>query len=138
MGAGEMGPYCHRLEKLIHLELADLAANSAYLDPQWHKYVPNALPSTSMSAPATPAKKSKKGRASDAKVSDARMSGRVCLDCKPLFSGCLHVLTLSPGGKTHKEIFTFAKMTGDYENREWDLIVRPVIEKWGMFVESCL
>ena len=29
---GEPGPYCHRVERLVHLELADLAANTPYLN----------------------------------------------------------------------------------------------------------
>lgn len=33
--AGEKGPYCHRLERLVHLELADLVANKPYLDPKF-------------------------------------------------------------------------------------------------------
>ncbi|KJA27559.1 hypothetical protein HYPSUDRAFT_35477 [Hypholoma sublateritium FD-334 SS-4] len=32
---GEKGPWCHRLERLIHLELADLACNRVYLAPEW-------------------------------------------------------------------------------------------------------
>lgn len=31
--AGEKGAWCHRLERLVHLELADLAVNTPYLDP---------------------------------------------------------------------------------------------------------
>jgi len=34
---GKKGPCCHRLERLIHLELADLAMSGAYLDPAWPK-----------------------------------------------------------------------------------------------------
>lgn len=33
--AGDKGPLCHRLERLVHLELADLAVNSPYLDPDF-------------------------------------------------------------------------------------------------------
>ncbi|KAG2020354.1 hypothetical protein CC2G_005709 [Coprinopsis cinerea AmutBmut pab1-1] len=33
--AGEKAPCCHRLERLIHLELADLALTQVYLDPEW-------------------------------------------------------------------------------------------------------
>jgi len=37
----------------------------------------------------------------------------------------------------HREIFTFAKATkGKYKGKEWDLIVEPVIAKWGKFVEQ--
>lgn len=31
--AGDKGPLCHRLERLVHLELADLAVNTPYLEP---------------------------------------------------------------------------------------------------------
>jgi hypothetical protein len=33
--AGDKGPCCHRLERLVHLELADLALNGPYLHPQF-------------------------------------------------------------------------------------------------------
>ncbi len=33
--AGTKCPLCHRLERLVHLELADLAFAQAYLDPSW-------------------------------------------------------------------------------------------------------
>lgn len=39
---GEPGLWCHRLERLVHLELADLALNAPYLDPQF----PNTLANT--------------------------------------------------------------------------------------------
>lgn len=35
--AGEKGAYCHRLERLIHLELGDLVLSQQYLDPQFPK-----------------------------------------------------------------------------------------------------
>lgn len=31
--AGAKGPCCHRLERLVHLELADLSIHAPYLDP---------------------------------------------------------------------------------------------------------
>ena len=41
------------------------------------------------------------------------------------------------GGRVHKEIFSFARaQDGPYKKKEWDLIVKPVIEKWGSFVEQ--
>lgn len=42
--AGEKGAWCHRLERLIHLELADLVKFKPYLDPQFprNKAVPGA------------------------------------------------------------------------------------------------
>lgn len=74
MDAGEKGPYCHRLEKLIHLELADLAKNTLYLNPAWHRHTAQAT--TSNAAPLAPMKKGK------GKATDARMSGKECPDCE--------------------------------------------------------
>ncbi|KAF9077500.1 hypothetical protein BDP27DRAFT_1253432 [Rhodocollybia butyracea] len=36
--AGGRGVYCHRLERLIHLELADLAVHMPYLQPGWEAF----------------------------------------------------------------------------------------------------
>ncbi|EEB87952.1 hypothetical protein MPER_14479, partial [Moniliophthora perniciosa FA553] len=36
--AGGKGVWCHRLERLVHLELADLAVNRAYLEPGWKPF----------------------------------------------------------------------------------------------------
>jgi len=36
----------------------------------------------------------------------------------------------------HQEIFVFTRVeSGRYAGKEWELIVKPVIEKWGSFVE---
>lgn len=41
------------------------------------------------------------------------------------------------GGTVHKEIFSFTRPErGPYKGQEWERIVKPVIEKWGGFVES--
>lgn len=46
---------------------------------------------------------------------------------------------LAPGGTTHKEIFSFRRVEGgDNQDKEWELVVKPVIEKWGTFVEVLL
>ena len=57
-----------------------------------------------------------------------------CPDCgSPLSFACdYHSCSCDAGGKTHKEIFSFTKVTsGDLKNHEWDGIVLPVIERWG-------
>lgn len=37
----------------------------------------------------------------------------------------------------HKEIFSFKRVkSGRYVNKEWELIVQPVIQKWGDFVRD--
>ena len=39
-------------------------------------------------------------------------------------------------GSTHKEIFEFERWPkGPHKNKEWERIVKPVIERWGIFVE---
>ena len=42
------------------------------------------------------------------------------------------------GGKIHKEIFTLerAPKGSKFYQREWELLVKPIIEKWGRFVEE--
>jgi hypothetical protein len=52
-------------------------------------------------------------------------------------------LTMKPffvqGNTKHQEIFSFERVTeGRYEGKEWEDIVKPVIEKWGGFVEAYL
>jgi len=38
-----------------------------------------------------------------------------------------------------KKIFSFERVReGRYEGKEWEEIVKPVIEKWGGFVEAFL
>ncbi|KAI0781356.1 hypothetical protein BD413DRAFT_463208 [Trametes elegans] len=100
---GDPGPYCHRVERLVHIELADLALNAPYLDPDF----PNV-----------------KGFEAGSGNRRAALRGP-CPDCK-----------LGTGGTVHKEIFTFRRAKGRYKGKEWEEIVRPVIEKWGGFVEA--
>lgn len=40
-------------------------------------------------------------------------------------------------GSMHKEIFEFGRWPAmhRHRNKEWEEIVKPVIERWGMFVE---
>ncbi|KAF8654147.1 hypothetical protein AX16_003676 [Volvariella volvacea WC 439] len=95
--AGEKAAWCHRLERLIHIELTDLAANSTHLNPGWPR-----------------------PRMTDDDA-DKRSSGtsignnKPCADC----------------GAMHKEIFEFKRWEkGKNKGKEWELIVRPVIERW--------
>lgn len=81
---GEKGPHCHRLEKLIHVELADVSENTPYLLRGWPKPDMNSLTtkasgsgSDSSTPPGTPTKKKKTSR-----FGDVKMSGKECPDCK--------------------------------------------------------
>ena len=33
--AGDPGPFCHRVERLVHIELTDLSLHTPYLSPGW-------------------------------------------------------------------------------------------------------
>lgn len=121
---GEKTSCCHRLERLIHLELNDLVTREVHLQPGWP------------SPPAADGAKSPKKAAKKDKCADCESplsSADVFLNLMLLFWFCL------PGGQTHKEIFEFTRFAGGrYKNKEFDSIVRPVIEKWGGFVEACV
>ncbi|KAG1748918.1 uncharacterized protein EDB91DRAFT_1111390 [Suillus paluster] len=100
--AGEPGPLCHRVERLVHIELADLVVHTPYLDSKFPK--------------ADNSDMSPSGSGSPKKA-----TMKPCLDC----------------GAIHREIFAFPRPTkGRYKGREWDLLVKPVIEKWGKFVSE--
>jgi len=98
--AGPKGPWCHRVERLVHIELADLVEHAPYLERGY----PNVSANTEV----------KKGGKRDLKR---------CPDCNT----------------KHQEIFSFERVTeGRYKGKEWEEIVKPVIEKWGGFVEGYL
>lgn len=127
--AGDKGPLCHRLERLVHLELADLAVNSPYLDPDFQTIA---------------AKKKDKGKDKDVgggtpskkAIQAIKLISSPCTDCMSLLCIPLcHVCLLTggfTGGTIHKEIFSMDRVErGPYKGKEWESIVKPVIEKWG-------
>ncbi|KAF9521082.1 hypothetical protein BS47DRAFT_1335163 [Hydnum rufescens UP504] len=106
---GEKGKFCHRWERLIHLELADLMVHEQYLTLDF--FVPNSKASPSLPSPTRPEK-----------PSAAR---------KPIRSECPDC------GAVHREIFTFTRVeSGPLKGREWEGIVQKVIDRWGKFVET--
>jgi hypothetical protein len=99
---GQKTSCCHRLERLIHLELGDLVASQIYLDSGWP---------TKVVASANDTNKGLR----------KALKREKCPDCE----------------QVHKEIFEFTRIrSGRYKNQEFDKIVKPVIEKWGAFVEA--
>ncbi|CCA66896.1 hypothetical protein PIIN_00735 [Serendipita indica DSM 11827] len=66
MQQGEKGPHVNRLERLIHLELADIAKNAPYLRPGW--------PGPTTGPDVGTSKKKKK-------EPDVSLSGKPCPDC---------------------------------------------------------
>jgi hypothetical protein len=48
--AGEKGAYCHRLERLIHLELGDLVLSQQYLNPAFPRIDTSNVKKTGVSA----------------------------------------------------------------------------------------
>ncbi|KAJ7349151.1 hypothetical protein DFH08DRAFT_778108 [Mycena albidolilacea] len=113
VAAGSKGASCHRLERLIHLELADLVAEGQYLKSDWKSFKKGQQPVIDLvTPPSTPNKKP---------AAAALGSGPKCADC----------------GTQHKEIFTFTRVNkGPYKGKEWEGIVKPVVERWGQFVEQ--
>ncbi|TDL27628.1 hypothetical protein BD410DRAFT_782758 [Rickenella mellea] len=113
---GPPGPNCHRLERLIHLELADLVLHTPYLNGKLGS--DNTNNGASISSSTTASKSKKKSPAST--PAGLWNDGKPCNDC----------------GAVHREIFSFTRpKKGPYKGREWEAIVQPVIEKWGKFVE---
>ncbi|KAI0261049.1 hypothetical protein BC834DRAFT_897807 [Gloeopeniophorella convolvens] len=101
--AGPKGPWCHRLEHLVHVELRDLVNHKQYLEDAY----PNI----------------------DAEKEDWNENPKKAIEAKPC-PDC---------GTKHQEIFSFKRPTkGRYKGKEWEVIVKPVIEKWGGFVEAYL
>ncbi|KAI6100796.1 hypothetical protein EDD16DRAFT_1495589 [Pisolithus croceorrhizus] len=107
MQPGYPGPLSHRLERLVHIELADLSLYAPYLEPGWPK-TNNSEQSFSVAG-------------SLSSVPLAVQETGCCTDC----------------GTVHREIFSFRRPNGGkYKGREWDGIVKPVIEKWGRFIKE--
>ena len=77
-------------------------------------------------------------KATPRKMRKVRMAPRPpCPDCElpncETLLGSRNIL----GGAVHKEIFTFERpKRGPYKGREWESLIRPVIEKWGDFLET--
>ncbi|KAF9534088.1 hypothetical protein CPB83DRAFT_748294, partial [Crepidotus variabilis] len=96
---GPSGPLCHRLERLIHIELTDLVSNPAYLDQSWPQV--------------------DRPRVLD--VVNSQRASAPCLDC----------------GHCHQEIFRLRRWRNDKrEGMEWNLIIIPLLERWGKYVEQ--
>ena len=108
---GEPFPFVHRLERLVHLELADLADNAPYLLPSF----PNIVWTGFKLGPTT--------------------RRRRCQDCKYHKLPIIHYSLLS-GGSIHKEIFALKRLSGANRGREWEVIVRPIIERYGSYIQQ--
>ncbi|KAK0487936.1 hypothetical protein IW261DRAFT_1655804 [Armillaria novae-zelandiae] len=123
---GNEDVWCHRLERLIHLELADLAVNAVYLQPGWKPFLkgkgeglakPSADPLASTGNILNPVISPKKRGGRIGNWNGGQ--GQPCKDC----------------GTVHTEIFEFQRiLSGPYKGREWDCVVKQVIEDWGAFV----
>ncbi|KAL5533388.1 hypothetical protein ACEPAF_5164 [Sanghuangporus sanghuang] len=107
---GERGKYCHRLERLVHIELADLVMHTPYLNAD----LSNAIPTAGPPRPQT-------GRPSPLALNVLQKANAACRLCM----------------KVHKEIFPFIRPEdGPYKSLEWEKIVKPVIRKWGRFLNK--
>lgn len=113
MRQGKPAKFCHRLERLIHLELADLSLNAPYLDPE----------------------------EKDAVHKMATQSRKQCIDCELSKSQLMHFARIysSPKGKKlHQEIFSFRQAkSGPHQGKEYEM-VKEVVDRWGLFVNEFL
>jgi len=76
--AGETkAPYCRRLERLIHLELADLSIYAQYLDPQFPKVT---QPETNSSS-TSPSVNSSLSKSATSIISFRKSQTQPCADC---------------------------------------------------------
>jgi len=129
---GDKALWCHRLERLIHLELADLCAYEPYLEPGWKSFEGgDILHNKNKNKPARPnAQTSDSGKKKDTGSISASSSnkpaaaamgkGKPCPDCK----------------KYHKEIFEYTRIKkGPYKGMEFEGIVEPVIDRWGQLMK---
>ncbi|EJD46097.1 hypothetical protein AURDEDRAFT_63622 [Auricularia subglabra TFB-10046 SS5] len=111
---GPAGPFVNRLERLIHLELADLAVMAPYLPEDQRPKLPTRPQARRSSSDETGSKKST--------ASPARPS-RPYVPC-----AC---------GSLHKEIFVLPRAkSGKYKDHIWEDLVKSVIERWGNFVND--
>jgi len=117
--AGEKGPWCHRLGMCRNL--VDINSSDCLCIPERLIHLELAdLTSTAVyldrAWPEVTEPPAAEGKTNDSNTSIAT----VCPDC----------------GSKHKEIFEFQRWTsGRNKGKEWDNIVKPVIERWGKFVE---
>ncbi|KIY66061.1 hypothetical protein CYLTODRAFT_355702 [Cylindrobasidium torrendii FP15055 ss-10] len=110
--------WCHRLERLIHLELADIAVNAPYLEAGWKPFVKGKGKGKKNTLATTVSPKMMKGAGKG-----NGGSGLPCKDCT-----CRTV---------HKEIFEFQRVkSGPYKGREFDAIVKRIVDDWGEFVRT--
>ncbi|KAJ4483659.1 hypothetical protein J3R30DRAFT_3655895 [Lentinula aciculospora] len=120
--AGGRGVWCHRLERLIHLELADLAVHAPYLQPGWEAF--------------------NKGSGRDRFLANGLGNGgggAPCKDCGQIHKEIFELARVpkrpkgpkGPKGKNSKK-----RVDVDYYGMEWEDIVKKVIDEWGTFVEN--
>lgn len=118
--AGEQGHWCHKLGKQSNNSFETLHYLKAFNDSERliHLELAELVSSCIYLDPKWPNIEidvSSSGSEAKSKNSNAR---KPCVDC----------------GSMHKEIFEFKRWK--YGNgREWDGLVKPVIERWGKFVE---
>lgn len=124
--AGPKGPWCHRVERLVHIELSDLVEHTPYLEDGY----PNVSASKEVG---------KKGGKKDVKRCPDCMCSPLILYFDARWLCELTKRELYKGDTKHQEIFSFERVVeGRYTGKEWEDIVKPVIEKWGGFVEAYL
>lgn len=117
--SGPMGPYCHHVKELVHLELGDLAVNCQYLDPNlMAEFFPKCMPPVTRPSSHT---------------EELAVPLRKCLCTFPwIYLRLQLIVRRFSGGKLHKSVFMLPRIHyEEYNNKEWELVLKPLFEKWG-------
>ena len=115
-----VGPFHHRVERLVQIELADLVVHRQYLDPNFTDLNNSSESASFVSFPHLTVGK--------------QLLHRVkCSDCTfPLFEAAGSFAHSAIGSRVHREIFPLARIReGKNKNGEWENVVKPVIRRWG-------
>jgi hypothetical protein len=111
------GPFHHRMERLVQIELADLVVHRQYLDPHFTDLY------NSPSFVSFPHSTTEKQHLHRVKCSDCTF---------PLFGAAGSFAHSAIGSRIHREIFPLTRIReGKNKNGEWEYVVKPVIQRWG-------
>lgn len=137
--AGGKGVWCHRLERLVHLELADLAVNEVYLKPGWKPFTKGKGKGKAQGNGQTSTTGSTSSAGGSSPSSPRKGAGKNGKNAAGVFTNGLGNGggVWNQGGTIHKEIFEFTRFEkGPYKGQEWEVLVKRVLDDWGEFVKE--
>ena len=133
-GGLEKAPFVRRAEHLIHLELADVACHHPVVGSC---ALVGADPTHASACLIIDLYSLRKGGLWLGMLKGPFPVSFVLVSL--LISSCYLALRsfCGEGGTKHREIFTFQRATdGELKGREYELVIRPIIEKWVKFVQE--